>query len=214
MARETAFREQSVKEERLNALTHGVGVFLSLFAFALLIRQTAGLDMTARFPAFFYGLSLILLFSASSLLHASYALSHGSDFLCRLDHASVFLLILGTYAPVTLSLLGGTLGSILFSLVLAVCLFGIFRCLWERQVSPPPVPLYVTLGWAAFIAGYPLYLAVGVDGLSLLFGGGALYSVGVYFYRKKTLPYSHVLWHLFVLGGSLFHYFFVYFYCI
>lgn len=214
MARERVFREQSVKEEGLNSLTHGVGALLSFFALLLLVKQTEGLSATARFSAAFYGVSLLMLFSASSLLHASYALSRGSDFLCRLDHASVFLLILGTYAPVMLSLLGGILGGALFALALAVALFGILRIFLERRVGAPPLPLYLTLGWAAFAAGYPLYLSAGFSGLSLLLLGGLFYSVGVLFYRRKDVAFSHVLWHLFVLGGSLFHFFFVYLYCL
>ena len=206
-------RTQSKKEEGLNSLTHGGGALLSLLAFTLLAERSAGLDGVARFSAFFYACSLLLLFSASSLLHASYALSHGSDLLCRLDHASVFILILGTYAPITLSLLGGTLGGILFVLALSVVLFGILRIFLERRVGAPPLPLYITLGWGAFAAGYPLYLASGAMGLSLLLFGGVLYSVGVLFYQRKGMSYSHVLWHLFVLGGSILHFLFIYFYC-
>jgi hemolysin III len=124
-----------------------------------------------------------------------------------LDHSAIYLLIAGTYTPFALVNLRGFWGWTLFGLVWAFCAAGItFKAFFVDRLPVVSVMLYIVMGWLCLIAIKPLVLRVPVGGLLWLLAGGALYTVGVYFFGSKRLRFHHAIWHLFVLAGSICHY--------
>jgi hemolysin III len=161
-----------------------------------------------------YGLTLILLYLASTLYH-SIPSPRAKRVLRVLDHSAIYLLIAGTYTPFTLISLRGGWGWTLFGLVWGMAIAGIVlkiaaigRFRWLSMV------LYLVMGWLAVVALEPLLLAVSRDGVRLLFLGGISYTVGTLFYGWRRLPYHHAVWHAFVLAGSIFHFFAVLLYVV
>jgi hemolysin III len=133
----------------------------------------------------------------------------------RIDHAAIFLLIAGTYTPYTLVNLRGEWGWILFGLVWGFAILGVLlETLAKRRIKWLSVSLYLGLGWLVLIAVGPLLDAVATGGLILLLAGGLCYSLGVIFYAWKRLAYHHAVWHLFVMAGSILHFFSIFFYVL
>jgi hemolysin III len=131
------------------------------------------------------------------------------------DHTAIFLLIAGTYTPFTLVNLRGFWGWILFALVWGLCLFGIVWKSFHAERFPiVSTALYIAMGWIVLIAVKPLLAAVPLSGIAWLLAGGLFYMVGVVFYAVKRVPYNHAIWHVFVMGGSICHYFAVMFYVL
>ena len=200
-------RIASRREEAANAITHGLGLLLSIIGTpALIMAARAREDTLATVGATIYGASLILLYTASTLYHV---VSHRvMKFRLRLlDHVAIYLLIAGTYTPFTFGVLRGAWGWSLFATVWALAIIGAlgklrFRFRNERISTL----LYVLMGWVAIVAVRPMLSSMQIPGLVLLAAGGVLYTGGVVFYRQKR-SWSHPVWHLFVLGGSACHYF-------
>ncbi|MGN6519331.1 MAG: PAQR family membrane homeostasis protein TrhA [Dokdonella sp.] len=204
----------SGSEEIASSLIHGVGIVLSIAGLAALVAFAAR-DGEARHVASVsvYGASLILLYTASTLYHGIPS-PRAKPVLRTLDHAAIFLLIAGTYTPFTLISLKGAWGWSLFAIVWLLAFAGIgleFAGVKSRRIM---AGLYVSLGWIGLIAIKPLLASIDAGGLWLLFGGGAAYTLGVPFYLSRRLPYSHALWHLFVLLGSVLQFFAVLFYVL
>ena len=133
----------------------------------------------------------------------------------KLDHCSIFVLIVGSYAPVCLSLLGGTLGWTLFAVNIFCAIAGIIaNAISVKKFHNISLVLYLVMGWSVVTAIKPLMQVAGIDGLALLMSGGLLYSIGVIFYKMKKRRFMHSVWHLFVLGGSTSLYFFMLFHVV
>ena len=205
---------QSANEELLNFITHMAAALLSVIATVLLIIRVAPLGALQVVSAALFGGSLILLYSASSIYHIAKNGTKAKLFLQKFDHASIFLLITGTYIPGCWVSMGGWVGWLVFSLVAGCGVVGIIlNCIDIKRFSKVCLALYVIAGWTIAAAIYPYYKAIGPRGIFFLVIGGLLYTGGIYFYRKKKTPYMHAVWHVFVLLGSVMHYIMVYFYC-
>lgn len=204
-------RTQTPKEELLNTITHGLGFLLSLVGFALLfVFQTYDTAQGVLGIAL-YGVSLSALYLASTLYHA--ATSERRKLLYRkLDHISIYLLIAGTYSPVVLIALGHSLGWHLFWAVWGIALIGtILKIFFTGRFEIVSLLLYLVMGWLIVFDFTALKETVTPEGLWLLMGGGLAYTIGIVFYVIDKIPYNHVIWHLFVLTGSLLHYLFIFF---
>lgn len=205
-------RLASPREEIANAITHGIGLVLSLIGTPILIAAALSRGETlALIGSAIFGGSLITLYTTSTLYHA---ISHHitKNRMRLLDHVAIYLLIAGTYTPFMFGVLRGVWGWSMLAVIWTLALIGVigkvrFRFRNERISTL----LYVLMGWVAVIAIRPLVQSMESEGLLLLFGGGVLYSGGVVFYRQKR-SWSHPVWHLFVIAGSACHYFAVLWY--
>ncbi len=205
----------SVAEEIAHAITHGVGFLLSVAALTILVVFASLHGDTWHIVSVsIYGSTLILLYTASTLYHALSA-PHAKAVLRTLDHAAIYLLIAGTYTPFTLVNLRGGWGWTLFGMVWGLALFGVLlEAVARQRVRFLSVSLYLGLGWLVAIAVKPLLASVAAGGLALLLLGGLAYTGGVVFYGWQRLPYHHAIWHVFVMAGSICHFFAVLFYVI
>ena len=202
-------------EELAHALTHGIGALLSVAALVVLVVYSALYgDAWHITSTTVYGLTLILIYTASTLYHGV-SRPAAKEILQKLDHSAIFLLIAGTYTPFTLVNLRGPWGWTLFALVWGVAIAGIaFELACRKCPKVISVGLYLGLGWIVLIAIKPLLAQVDPGGVRLLVAGGVAYSLGVVFYLWKTLVYHHAVWHLFVLAGSILHFFAVFFFVV
>lgn len=202
-----------VVNEVLNAVTHGIGVGLSIAGLVfLLLKGIRSGSALATVTYAIYGSTLILLYLSSTLYH-SLTFTRAQKLFKIFDHSCIFLLIAGTYTPYTLVAMGGSLGWILFGIIWAIAGLGIvYKVFWFNKHSKYSTLLYVAMGWLIVFAMKPLYQAIGIQGLSLLFAGGVAFTVGALFYRLKKVKFMHVLWHLFVLAGTVFMYFSILYY--
>lgn len=207
--------EYSLKEEIAHSVTHGIGALLSVIGLTLLVIYSSMYgDSWHIISSSIYGLTLITLYTSSTLYHAI-TVPDVKRFLQKLDHAAIFLLIAGTYTPFTLVNLRGGWGWTLFGIVWSIAIAGmIMELIVKRRYKRVSLGLYLGLGWIVMIAIDPMITHVETGGLILLLIGGLFYSLGVIFYVWKKLLYHHAIWHLFVLAGSAFHFFAVFFYVI
>jgi hemolysin III len=205
----------SFKEEIAHAVTHGIGVLMSIVGLATLIVHSSKYgDVWHIVSSAIYGSTMITLYGSSTLYH-SVTIPDVKRVLRRLDHAAIFLLIAGTYTPFTLVNLRGGWGWTLFGMVWSIATAGIIMELIVRQrYKGISIALYLGLGWLVMIAIEPMMANVAPGGLLLLLAGGLCYSFGVIFYLWKTLVYHHAVWHLFVLAGSACHFFAVFLYVL
>lgn len=198
----------SLGEEISNSVTHGVGALLSLAGMVALILRAVRHGTPVHVASVsIYGVSLFLLHLSSTLYHALRA-PRAKRVFWVFDHASIFLLIAGTYTPFLLISLWGTWGLTLMVAIWTLAIAGIaLKSVFIGRFRKSSVVLYVLMGWLIVVAGRELWLNVPHNALILLGAGGLSYTGGVAFYCSKQLPYSHMIWHLFVLGGSACHYF-------
>lgn len=203
------------REELANAITHGIGVALSVVGLVVMVvvAATYGTAWHVTSVAIF-GSALVLLYTSSTLYH-SVPGAERKRVLRKFDHAAIFLLIAGTYTPFLLVSLRGPWGWSLFGVIWGLAVVGIALKFWFagrfRVIS---TIIYLAMGWLVLLAVKPMLAAVGAGGLVLLLGGGLCYTFGAGFYLWKRLPYHHAIWHLFVLGGSGFHWAAVFFYVL
>ncbi|MBN2768530.1 MAG: hemolysin III family protein [Campylobacterales bacterium] len=208
-------KKYSLAEEISHAVTHGVGLLLSIAGLAILIGFAAvHSSVLAVTCSAIFGATLIILYGASTLYHA---ITHEKikNIFQQFDHASIYLLIAGTYTPITLIALGGTWGWTIFSIIWGSALLGItLELTFPGRFKKIAITLYLLMGWMIIVAINPLINNMENGGLWLLLAGGLSYSVGVIFYLWRSLPFNHTIWHLFVLGGSVTHYLMVLIYII
>jgi hemolysin III len=193
--------------DRLNALTHGVGAVLALAGSAVLIvLASLGGDPWKVVSVSIYGLTLVLLYSASVLYHS--LSGRARNVLRQLDHQSIYWLIAGSYTPFCLIALRGAWGWSLLGTVWGLALLGGLQELRPRnEARILSVVVYVAMGWMILVALAPLYRALGPVGFAWVAAGGIFYTVGIIFYALDTrLRHAHGIWHLFVLAGSAAHY--------
>jgi hemolysin III len=205
--------------EPINGFTHLAGAILSFAGLLALVIKAAtesasALTLTA---IIIFGVSMILLYSASATYHLVMARDAIIAFLRRLDHSMIFVLIAGTYAPFCLITLAGTTGSIIFSIIMAIALAGVvFKMVWFECPRWISTGLYIAMGWMIVFAANPLAENLGSTGLSLLIIGGLLYTTGglIYGFKPKFMKFKymgfHEIFHIFILLGSLAHFLSVY----
>jgi len=202
-------------EEIANALTHALGIVLSVIGFNYLLGA-AGVSgsMRALASCAIYGVTLVVLYTTSTLYHSARS-PERKRVLRTLDHLAIFLLIAGTYTPFVLIALPDGWSWSLFAVIWSLAVLGVIVELTAlRRYRGAMVALYIAMGWVGLIAIKPLVAALQSTGLWLLFGGGASYTFGVLFYQWRSLPYHHAIWHLFVLGGSVLQFFSVLWYVV
>ena len=219
--RDAAKREFSRFEEVTHSVTHGVGAILSIVGLILLIIKAAASGASALVGATFFGAALIILYSASFSYHTSCAIfgsvnpSRVRDICMKCDHSLIYILILGTYTPACISAMGGAVGYTVFGIVFLSCIVGIILNVIDvERFQKISLALYVIAGWTIAFAIKPYYAAIRARGITLLVLGGVAYTVGIFFYKAKSVKYMHIIWHFFVLLGSIFHYLMVYYFCI
>lgn len=202
-------------EEIANGITHGIGVVLAIAALAVLTAFAAlrGTPLHVAACAIF-GAAMILLYTTSTLYH-SIQIERVKTVLRALDHSAIFVLIAGTYTPFMLISLRGPVGWSFLALIWTLAVAGIVLRMWLRgRLHGLIVGIYLAMGWAAVAIIVPLLDALAAGGLILLAAGGLAYTLGVPFYKWRSLRYHHAIWHGFVLLGSALHFFAVLFYVI
>ncbi|GGK32265.1 hemolysin D [Yeosuana aromativorans] len=204
---------QSPFEEKLNAITHALGAVLGIIALLLLIIFDSHKTPWSRFSVIVYGLSIIILFSASTLYHAVKD-ENKKHYFRIVDHISIYLLIAGTYTPVLLITLNHSLGWTLFWVVWGIAAFGVvLKLFFTGRFEVFSTLLYLVMGWLIIFDFSNLSNAIG-NGILWLFAGGMAYTLGIVFYVVHRIPYNHVIWHLFVLAGAICHFFMIFLYII
>ncbi|NDY96397.1 PAQR family membrane homeostasis protein TrhA [Wenzhouxiangella limi] len=198
---------QSQREEIASAATHGLGVVLAVGGGAALITQ-ATLHAGARelVGVSVFVAALVLLYTASTLYHLARRPEVKSR-LKILDHCAIFVLIAGTYTPFTIAAMRGGWGWSLFGVIWGLAVVGIvLKLFFTGRFRYLSTATYIGMGWLVVVAFVPLTEAVTPSALGWLIAGGISYTAGTLFYHNHRLPYSHAIWHLFVLGGSTCHF--------
>lgn len=209
----TDIGEFSRLEEWLHSVSHGVGAALSLVGMVLLIALAslaADVDPWKVVGVSLYGLSLITLYTASTLYHGFRGPRLKRRFQ-TLDHCAIYLLIAGTYTPFLLVNLRGPMGWSLFGVIWGLAAGGIaLRLIWPLRFPVLRVVVYLVMGWLILFAAQDIATRLSPAGFWLLVAGGITYTVGVLFYAVRAIPFNHAIWHLFVIGGSVCHFLAVY----
>ena len=205
--------DYSTKEEIANSVSHGLGTLFSTIALILLIvNALSDHNMLKLISFIIYGSSLIILFLSSTVYHA--VTSPPLKKIFKLfDHCAIYLLIAGTYTPLMMITLAGTLGYSMLVIIWIIALAGIsFKVKFGHQYKKLSLATYVGMGLIAFSIIHELHQVLAPNGFTLLVLGGAIYLLGVVFYAQKKIPFNHAIWHLFVLAGASCHFFMIYFY--
>ncbi|MBD8034065.1 MULTISPECIES: PAQR family membrane homeostasis protein TrhA [Solibacillus] len=195
------FDYKNWKEELWNAITHGIGLVISIPVCILLIIYSAINGSALHVTSYaIFGASLILLFLMSTLLHS--VPEKYKRIFAILDHSSIYILIAGTYTPFLLIAIGGTFGIVMLCIIWSIAILGVlFKCLFIHRFEKLSLVLYIAMGWLIIIAIRPLYSFLTFDGFMLLLYGGLFFTFGAIFYAWTRLPYNHAIWHLFVIAG-------------
>lgn len=207
----------SVKtEETVNTVTHAIGIGLSIAALVLMLVQAAYHGTAAAVVgAAIFGTSLVVLYTASTLFHSARRIRLKYK-LNKFDHSAIYVLIAGTYTPLTLVSLQGAWGWAIFGVIWALAVGGIlFKLIWYKpKYRSLSAWTYVAMGFVIVIAAYPLVQSISTMGLIWVIIGMLTYALGVIFYLWEKLPFAHGIFHLFVLGGSISHFFAIYFHVL
>ena len=207
--------EFSIAEEIWHAITHGVGLLLGIAGLVILVVMAVfHSTVTGVVASAIYGSALVITYGSSTLYHAVTNQRLKKIFQI-FDHASIYFLIAGSYTPITLVTLKGGWGWSIFGINWGIATIGIaLKALYPGRFEKLSLYLYVFMGWLIVVAFHPLLHIMPTGGLWLLLIGGLFYSFGVIFYLQDDKPYFHTIWHLFVLAGSIAHYFMALFYII
>jgi len=199
---------ESPREERTNAITHGLGAALAVAALVLLIIWACLYGNAWHIVSFtIFGATMVILYTASTLYHSVQEPSR-KNLLRKFDHMSIFLLIAGTYTPFCLTALPGWMGWTMFGIIWGCTIFGIIlKAFYTGKREVLSTILYVLMGWVALMVIKPLYDHLSPLSFTFLLCGGVLYTAGTIFFLAHRLRYHHSIWHLFVMGGSAFHFF-------
>jgi hemolysin III len=203
-----AARPSTRGEEIANTASHALALLLAIAGLPLLVANALGMESgLAVAGAAIFGTTTILLYLASTLYHAVES-PRLKGVLRRLDHSAIYLLIAGTYTPITLGVLRGSVGWALLAVIWTLAVAGVlFKLLAGARWRRLSTGLYIAMGWIALAAIEPLWLHMHPGGLAWLFAGGVAYTGGVAFYLlHDRLRYSHLVWHLFVVAGTLCHF--------
>ncbi len=199
----------SKTEELWNALSHGLGIVFGIVGLIILLIFDNGKTDYSTMSVLFYGVSVILLYSASTIYHAVTHVKWKNTFR-KIDHICIYFLIAGTYTPLALISLEKTSGWTIFWTVWGITLVGtLLKIFFTGKFEKLSLLLYLLMGWLIvfdFSTVLEIHSTLGITFLAL---GGAFYTLGIVFYAKDRIPYNHAIWHLFVLGGSISHFFFI-----
>lgn len=208
-------RMYTVGEEVFNSVSHGVGALLSTAAMVVMIVYAALMsDGYGIASAIVYGFALVLMYSMSTVYHIVSS-ERAKKVLRVFDHCSIYILIAGTYTPYLLMALRGTLGWVMFGLVWGAAVFGIIlNAISVEKFKKISLVCYICMGWAIIFTIKPIIQAIPLGGVILLIAGGLAYTGGIIFYVLKKYRYTHSIWHLFVLAGSILQYFSVLLYVL
>lgn len=215
MTKKNFLPSYTLSEELINSISHGVGTGLSVTALVLCVVQSAvNGNAWGVVSSCVYGFSLVMLYCMSTLYHAITNRT-ARKVLRVFDHTSIFFLIAGTYTPICLVTLNGALGWTMFGIVWAAAILGIvLNAVNIEKFRKFSMICYIGMGWAVLIGIKTVIEVMPKDGFKLLLIGGVLYTVGIIFYALKKLKYMHCIWHFFVLGGSILHFFCIYGYVL
>lgn len=195
-------------EEITNAILHGIGLGLAIAALVVLVvfARIYG-DVWYIVSFSIYGSTLVTLYLSSTLYH-SFPEGKVKNIFEIFDHSAIYLLIAGTYTPLTLISLRGSLGFTIFGIVWGIAIVGIvFKVFWVKKFVIFSTLLYILMGWLIIFAINPLLATMNKTSIVFLVSGGLLYTFGTIFYVRRKMKYHHAIWHLFVLGGSICHFF-------
>ncbi len=208
------FKELSI-EEVANTLTHGFGLILSLAGFVFLVTFAVWNGGPWHIAcSVIYGLSLVTLYTASTLYHFSIS-EKAKQRLQLIDHCCIYLLIAGSYTPFTMIVLRDGIGPYLFIFAWTFAAVGIMmKILFVIKSGPLSALTYLLMGWIGIFAVQPLYLAIGIVPISLIVAGGISYTIGTIFFGWHSIKHHHAIWHMFVLGGSVLHFIAIAFYIV
>ena len=201
-------------EELVNSISHGLGAGLAIAALVLLIIKAS--SAIGVVSGVIYASIMIILYIVSCIYHALSPKLKGKKVFRVLDHCNVLLMVAGTYTPICLSMLGGTLGWTVFGIVWGVTVLAVvFNCINIEKYKKLCLACNLLLGWAALLIIKPLINACPLNGLFLLVGGGVVYSIGAILYGiGKKKRYIHSVFHFFVIGASILHFFMIYLYVV
>lgn len=202
------------REEVMNWLTHGLGLLMSIIGLILLLVKAGGQSLQMTASVIVYGLTMIAVYASSTIYH--YVKAPTKKKLWKiLDHAAIYLLIAGTYTPFALVTLSQGIGYTVFFIAWSLALSGvIFKIFFTGRFVKLSTLLYIAMGWMSCLLIQPLMSSLAWEGFILLMGGGLVYTLGTIFYLAKKIPYSHAIWHLFVMGGSVMHFLSVFYYVL
>ncbi|WP_437372094.1 PAQR family membrane homeostasis protein TrhA [Maribacter litoralis] len=198
------------KEERFNAISHGVGAILAIVGLFILLSANTYKSSYATFAIIIYSISLISMLMMSTVYHAV------DDKVWKmrtriLDHINIYYLIAGTYTPVALITLVNGNGWLIFFIVWGIAAIGtILKLFFTGKFEMVSLLLYLAMGWLIVFDFQNLVDNTSELGIQLLMLGGLFYTIGILFYAVRRIPYNHFIWHLFVLGGASSHWFFIY----
>lgn len=199
-----SFPEPRLGEEIANAVTHGAGVLLAITGFVFLLYSAEAAPLGS---IVIYGATLVLLYLASTLYH-SLIFTRARNLFRKFDHMAIFLLIAGTYTPFCAMALEGWLRWTILGIVWGCAVLGIvFKSMFTGKLEWLSLSMYILMGWMVVLAIKPIYAALTAPGFALLICGGLAYTAGTFFYANKRIPYSHGIWHVWVLAGSVLHFF-------
>jgi hemolysin III len=201
-------RQLTVIEEVVNSITHGFGIMFSIAALVILVIVASIHGDIWHIVSFsIFGASMIFLYTASTLYHG-FTNARVKDIFARLDHVAIFMLIAGTYTPFLLTTIRGTLGWTFFGIIWGIAVSGmVIRSIYLHRYRRLMVSIYLLMGWMFVFMLNSMIRNLPDLSLIFLLIGGLSYTVGVIFYAWRKLPFGHGIWHLFVLGGSVMHFF-------
>ncbi|AIM59147.1 hemolysin [Cellulophaga lytica] len=198
-----------MNEERLNTASHAIGAVFGVVGLFVLLYFNTNKTTFAFFSLVVYAVSVIMLYTASTLYHAATTKALKEKYRI-LDHSSIYVLIAGTYTPVALITLENGNGWLIFWVVWGIAIVGIIlKLFFTGRFEALSLLLYLAMGWLIVLDYSSLVANVSSLALNLLFLGGVFYTVGIVFYAIRKIPYNHFIWHLFVLAGSVAHFFFI-----
>lgn len=203
--------EYSIAEELANSITHGFGFLISIIGFIILYIQASTYGTYIHVISYsIFGVSLITLYCSSTLYH-SYSNTRFHKILKKIDHLTIYFLIAGTYSPLMLVGIEGNNGWIMLKIIWSLAIFScILKFSKNKLLQKIAFINYLLMGWLVIIIFDELIVGIPLISLYLLVAGGVLYTTGIIFYLWDSLPFNHSIWHGFVLGGSVSHYFSIY----
>lgn len=206
-------RKRTKNEEIANSVTHGIGLLAAISATPFIISSALSKDDTSVLVGVaVFSVSMIFVYLTSTLYH-SFPFGNTKDKIRILDHGAIFLLIAGTYTPFTLGILKGSTGWILFGLEWILAITGIsLNILYGVKYKKIEKVLYLLMGWLLIFAIKPIIETIPLQGIMWIIAGGLAYTIGVPFYAAKQIKYTHTIWHLFVIAGTVCHFIAVMFY--
>lgn len=209
-------KDYSIGEEIFNSVTHGIGALLSIAGLVVLVMRCRSLATQSLLGYYYVGTivfasSMIILYTMSTLYHALTPYKAKKIF-AIFDHTSIYLLIAGTYTPFCLITLHGALGWTLFGIIWGLAIIGItLYSIFGKRIRKISAVSYVLMGWMIMFVAKPMYYSLPSESFRFLTLGGIAYTIGVVFYALKKIKWMHCIWHLFVLLGSIFHFFCVFY---